>query len=366
MRKVNRARTTYPRWQVGKIGLHLAIAVVSAALGICQTAVAQIVADPTLGAEGSRVNSNVQVRGGAAEQIEGGARRGANLFHSFQDFNVRPGERVYFSNPAGVDNILTRVTGRTVSNILGTLGVDGGANLFLLNPNGILFGPGSRLDISGSFVGTTANSFLFPNQIEFSATNPQAPPLLTVNVPIGLQYGANPAGAIAVNQSLLEVAPGRNLILAGGNVTLDASTLATGGGRIELGGLTDAGSIGLTSNGNQLQLNFPNQATRADVSIVNGSAIGVAAGNGGNIAINARNLEIVGGSRVVAGLQSGLSFAGSQAGDITLNSTGTIRLDQSSEISNFVAAGAIGNAGDIQITAGSLSLSNNSFLRECL
>ncbi|MDF5724537.1 MAG: filamentous hemagglutinin N-terminal domain-containing protein [Rhizonema sp. PD37] len=78
----------------------------------------------------------------------------------------------------------TRVTGGQASNILGTLGVEGSANLFLLNPNGIMFGPNARLDVRGSFLGTTANSFLFPQGIEFSATNPQAPPLLTINVPI--------------------------------------------------------------------------------------------------------------------------------------------------------------------------------------
>ncbi|WP_293084779.1 filamentous hemagglutinin N-terminal domain-containing protein [Moorena sp. SIO4A1] len=41
--------------------------------------------------------------------------------------------------------MLSRVTGTNVSNILGTLGVLGNANLFLINPNGIVFGSNSRL-----------------------------------------------------------------------------------------------------------------------------------------------------------------------------------------------------------------------------
>ncbi len=71
--------------------------------------------------------------------------RGCNLFHSFQEFNVDEGRGVYFSNPDNIVNILSRVTGDNISQILGTLGVLGNANLFLINPNGIVFGPNARL-----------------------------------------------------------------------------------------------------------------------------------------------------------------------------------------------------------------------------
>ena len=99
-------------------------------------AIAQITPDNTLGAESSRLTPNVTIGGASADKIDGGATRGSNLFHSFSDFNVDNGQRVYFVNPNGIQNILTRVTGGNASSILGTLGVDGGANLFLLNPNG--------------------------------------------------------------------------------------------------------------------------------------------------------------------------------------------------------------------------------------
>ena len=71
------------------------------------------------------------------------------------------------------------------------MGVRGEANLFLINPNGILFGEGARLDIGGSFLATTAESILFNDNNEFSAVNPNDPPLLTINTPIGLQLGNN-------------------------------------------------------------------------------------------------------------------------------------------------------------------------------
>ncbi len=148
-------------------------------------AFAQIIPDTTLGTQNSTVTST-----GAVDRINGGATRGANLFHSFVEFNVGNGRSVFFTNPAGIENILTRVTGTNASNILGTLGVTGGnANVFLINPNGIIFGQNARLDVGGSFVASTASSLNFADGSIFSATAPQTTPLLSVSVPIGLQFG---------------------------------------------------------------------------------------------------------------------------------------------------------------------------------
>ena len=96
-------------------------------------ALAQLLPDNTLGEENSVVTPN-NIKGKDRIIIDGGAQRGANLFHSFQEFNIQQGRGVYFSNPDGVQNILTRVTGNNGSNILGTLGVDGKADLFFINP----------------------------------------------------------------------------------------------------------------------------------------------------------------------------------------------------------------------------------------
>lgn len=204
---------------------YLALLLALGAWGFIATipAVAQIVEDHTLGHEHSVVTSVENIRGSPAELIQGGATRGANLFHSFQEFNVNQGQRVYFSNPNGIENILSRITGKNVSQILGTLGVNGSANLFLLNPNGIIFGQNAHLDVAGSFVGSTAKSFAFPDGSEFSATNPQAPPLLKINLTPGLQYGKNPTGDI-VNQGNLAV--GQNLTLTGNNLNLQGQLYA--------------------------------------------------------------------------------------------------------------------------------------------
>ncbi|HEY9299051.1 MAG TPA: filamentous hemagglutinin N-terminal domain-containing protein, partial [Phormidium sp.] len=191
-------------------------------LGNCVSA--QIVPDNTLGDEHSVVTPNVNINGLPAERIDGGATRDVNLFHSFSEFNVGNGQRVYFANPTGIENILTRVTGSNLSNILGTLGVDGGANLFLLNPNGIFFGPNARLDIAGSFFASTADSVVFNNGYQFSAKNPESPPLLTISVRLGLQYGSNQSGATIANSGNLTV--GKDLTLAAVNLDLQGQLIA--------------------------------------------------------------------------------------------------------------------------------------------
>ncbi|NEO13121.1 MULTISPECIES: filamentous hemagglutinin N-terminal domain-containing protein [unclassified Moorena] len=188
------------------------------AWGFSAPVLAEIIPDGSLRNEASKVTPNVEVKGALADLIEGGATRGENLFHSFADFNVGELQRVYFANPSGIQRILTRVTGSNLSNIQGTLGVDGAANLFLLNPNGIVFGPNASLDVAGSFFASTANSLVFGDGQEFSATSPQAPPLLTINITPGLQYGKYDPRSTIKNAGNLAV--GQDLTLAAGNLDL--------------------------------------------------------------------------------------------------------------------------------------------------
>ena len=176
---------------------------------------AQINPDQTLGAESPIVIPNVEIKGDLADVIEGGAIRGGNLFHSFSDFNVLELERVYFANPVGIDSILSRVTGNDLSNIFGTLGVDGTADLFLINPNGIIFGPNVNLDIEGSLYATTAEGISLGENV-FSASKPEQSQLLSVSPSTSLlNYLTSSSGNIE----------NRGQVFAGENVGLSANNL---------------------------------------------------------------------------------------------------------------------------------------------
>jgi filamentous hemagglutinin family protein len=336
---------------------------------------AQITPDTTLGNESSQINSNVLIKGFNADQVNGGATRGSNLFHSFSEFNIKDGQRVYFANPSGVFNILTRVTGKDASSIFGTLGVDGNANLFLMNPNGILFGKNASLDVQGSFIGTTANALQFGNQGVFSATNPEAPALLTIN-PNALVFSQQQSGAVISNQSQavagidpagfdalgLRVPDGKSLLLVSGNVSIDGGQLNAYGGRVELGGLAEVGNVDLLFNRDNLSLKFPENVTRADVSLTNQASVYVEAAGGGDIAINARNAEILGGSGLFAGIGQGLGIPDTVAGNINLNATGEIQVASGSQVRNLVRTSSQGKGGNITIDSGLLSLRNGAVL----
>ncbi|MBD2108790.1 filamentous hemagglutinin N-terminal domain-containing protein [Nodosilinea sp. FACHB-13] len=193
--------------------------------GATPLAQAQVTPDATLGNESSTVTPDVLVRGSEADLIEGGALRGSNLFHSFLEFNVDAGQRLYFVNPAGVESILSRITGDNPSAIFGTLGVDGAADLFLINPNGLVFGETATLDIQGSFYASTAEAIPVGDGV-YSATAPEQSSLLTVN-PSALfsNYLSESSGNIESQASL---AVGENLTLAANRLNLQRQVAAGG------------------------------------------------------------------------------------------------------------------------------------------
>ncbi|MEJ6483364.1 S-layer family protein [Nostoc punctiforme UO1] len=331
-----------------------------------------IVPDSTLGTESSQVIGNFQ--GLPIEVITGGATRQINLFHSFQEFNISEGRGAYFFSPsADIQNILARVTGSNRSEILGTLGTFGNSspNLFLINPNGIVFGKNASLDVQGSFVGTTANGIQFGNQGVFSATNPQTVPLLTINPSVLLfnQIQASrgiinqsqaPAGTNLIGQDVtgLRVSDGKSLLLVGGNINIDGGGIRAYGGNVELAGLAAPGNVGLNIAGNNLSLVIPENVERADVSLINDAEVNVRGADGGNITIQARNVNLSGGSILRAGIDTGLGTPNSKGGDITINATADTTLIDEGFIANIVQKSAFGNAGDINITTGTLTLQN--------
>ena len=320
-----------------------------------EIAVAQVTPDNT-------VNTRVEQNGSVAE-ITGGEARGDNLFHSFEDFSVPTGNEAFFNNANDISNIFSRVTGGNISNIDGLISANGSANLFLINPAGIIFGEGASLDIGGSFYGSSATSILFDDG-EFSAADVNNP-LLTINAPIGLSFRDNP-GEI-VNRSVvrddfgnfigLEVLPGNNLALIGGNVLLESGQAIARGGNITIGGLSQAGTVDFAEDGS---FSFPEAVERGDVSLSNAANVIVSDIGGGNINVNARNLTLSAGEFGQSSIAAGVVFGANtevQSGDINIDLTEELSLAESF-IDNRVGIDAFGNAGDININASSLGIFN--------
>ena len=276
---------------------------------------AQIVPDATL-----PLNSTV-TPGGTTFTIEGGTEADRNLFHSFREFSVPTGGTAFFNNANTILNIFTRVTGGSISNIDGLIQANGKANVFLLNPNGIIFGPKASLNIGGSFLGTTANSINFADGTSFSATNPETTPLLTISIPTSLQFGANP-GQI-VNQSVvvsaqkdsgqgnkkpigLEVLPGQALALVGGEVVLPGGFLTAPGGRIELGSVGANSLVSLTFNGSRFALGYAGVQNFQDIQLSQGALVNAsnhidASGEGGGtIQVQGRRVVLTEDSGIIS------------------------------------------------------------------
>ena len=326
---------------------------------LTQPAIAQITPDATLGNETSILtpgDNPIDIL------IQGGTQRDSHLFHSFEQFNVRDGQRVDFANPGGIETIFTRVTGEnSPTNILGTLGVDGAANLILLNPNGIVFGENARLDVSGAFRATTADSIIFENGLEFSATNPQPPsPLLTINVPLGLQFGTNP-GTI-VNQSVaqrdgkvvgLDVQPGQTLSLIGGDVELEGGHLTAPGGKIELGSVFDG-----EWNLNSPQSSFLNatSSTFGTIQLIEQATVNASGAGGGEILVQGRQVSVRDGSQILSITQ------GTQPGaNLTINAAELVEVIGAAPTPNGLVLSSIkantvgtGSGGDLTINTGQL------------
>ncbi|NET33307.1 MAG: S-layer family protein [Cyanothece sp. SIO1E1] len=345
------------------------------AMGLSLPTPAQVIPDQTLGSESSMLVPDVDIGGELTDIIEGGAIRGGNLFQSFQAFNVAADQRLFFNNPAGIANIISRVTGNSGSDILGTLGVLGSADLFLINPNGILFGPNARLDVNGSFIASTANSVVFENGFAFSATNPQAPPLLTMNVPIGLQLGPNP-GSIA-NQSRavdasgntvgLQVRSGKTIGLLGGDVTLAGGHLTAPQGRIELGAVASNAvasngdrpvQVSLTAVENGFALGYDAVQNFAGIRLTQAAVADASGPGGGEIQVQAEVFSVLDGAQVIA-----ITEGDQPGGTITLDTTAAIEIIGTtpdgliaSQVSSRTEG--TGQAGDLNIYTARLQIDN--------
>ncbi|GAP93916.1 beta strand repeat-containing protein [Leptolyngbya sp. NIES-2104] len=278
------------------------------------------------------LNTQVQMSSdGRNFTITNGTATGQNLFHSFREFSIPTGGSATFDliNTSTVSRIFSRVTGGTLSNLDGTLRTINSANpvsLFLLNPNGILFGANARLEVSGSFIATSSDRILFADGSTFSAVNPDQSPLLTISAPIGLQFGQNPGAirvqgsghTIQINSILAPVFPStpagltlpsqQTLALIGGEVALEGGVLTAPQGRIEIGAVDRFTTVGLAQTSSGWRFNYTPDTVFRDIRLSRRSLLDASGFGSDGIQIQGRQLSFQDGSFAFIG-NTGLQAA---------------------------------------------------------
>lgn len=313
---------------------------------------AQVSPDGSLGQETSIVAPDV-LNEIPIQRITGGATRDQAVFHSFQIFNIAPHQSVYFAPPDEVNFIFSRVTGGGASTIDGTLGVLGPADLFFLNPHGIIFGSEARLDVNGSFLASTAEGLVFDSAFIFSAADPQAPPLLTLSVPVGLQFGSDPAPLVLQDDSNLDVPAQETLALVGGEVLIEGGELNAQGGRIELGSVDGPDVLTWAPDPLGWRLTYEDVSQLGDVVLAETAVVDVSSPDpslsSGSVQIQAGQVILRDQARILA-LNLAESVVG---GQLHIQAENAVVV---SDDAGIFSTSVLGPGGDITIMTPSLTL----------
>jgi filamentous hemagglutinin family protein len=312
--------------------------------------------------------------GGVQYNITGGTRpgNGLNLFHSFGEFGVPTNNIANLLNEAALptSNILSRVTGGNPSNIFGTIKTTdfGNANLFLINPAGVVFGPNASLDI-GSSVGTpgsfhvstadylkmTDGSLFIANPNFENSVNSDGSVNTTVlssAAPQAFGFLSSSPTAITFDNSFLAVGAGQTLSGVGGDITITGGALNAPAGQINLASVASPGEI-LLSPFQRAPL--PGQAdlpTMGSMTLSQGSTLDVSADAAGTVRIRSGQFEIADSTiKADTGNNPGAPVA------IDINVTDAVSLSHENLPVLTASPSGAGNAGDILISSGSLNAS---------
>ncbi len=238
-----------------------------------------ITSDGTLGTTVNQVGTDFNIEGGNRPA------NGPNLFHSFGLFSVGAGDVANFNNETSMatTNILSRVTGGNPSNIFGTIQTTGfpGANLFLLNPAGVLFGPEASLNVSGSFHVSTAEYLRLTDDVRFNAIPGPQDSMLTVAPPAAFGFLSQNPARIAIQESVLEVLEGNTLSFVGGDVEIVGGTLEAPSGRINIASVASAGEVPI----NILDLALDTFERLGQIDVSQNALISTSGDGGGTIVI---------------------------------------------------------------------------------
>jgi filamentous hemagglutinin family protein len=351
------------------------------AASISRSAAAQhITVDGRLSPAQTLVGPNYSITANLGKQV------GSNLFHSFGQFGLSTGESAAFSGPATVNNVIGRVTGGNSSSIDGRIQSSiAGANLYLINPNGVVFGPHATVNVSGSFHASSADYVKMSDGAKFQATNPDAS-TLSAAPPAAFGFLRATPSNIMVNGSMLAPGPTpagslpANLGLVAGPVTITGGALRAPAGTIQVTGVAGAGEVPVDPR-NTAALTVTSfgqvdiKSSGSTRSLLTASTLS-GPGSGGSVFILSGALTIdastiaannsgsgPGGQLVPRGdnqvtLTNGTSVQASALGsgsgaEVTV-SAGKLTLSNDAQFSDLAQAN--GNGGPITINAGSVLL----------
>jgi filamentous hemagglutinin family protein len=355
-------------------------------LGIFLPAIAQVTSD---GTTNTIVNLN-----GSHFTILNGVEKGNNLFHSFSNFSVPTKGSATFDlvNTPNITTIFSRITGGSVSNIDGliqTVNSNNPVSLFLMNPAGIMFGANASLNIGGSFVGTTANSIKFADGAEFSATNSSAQPLLTMSVPLGLQFEGSsgtrdtapiitvqgqgsvvtprfflPTNVARQSSTALEVKSGKTLALIGGDISITGGIISAREGNIELGSV-GSGVVNINPNTLGWTFNYDEATNFRDIHLAQQALLDASGLGGGSIQVQGAKVSLADGSNILIQNQGDKLGNGGNIspGNIYISASEALELRSNafkSSIFSEVLQAARGN--NINISTKQLTLNGNTFI----
>lgn len=354
-----------------------------------------------------------------------GSLNGTNLFHSFSQFDLTASQSATFTATSAIDNVISRITGGTPSSIDGVINsAIPGANVFLINPAGMVFGPNAQVNVDGSFYVSTADYLKFANNEQFVA-NPALPLVLSSTVPSAFGFLNAPLGNITFNQAQLSVSSTEAIGVVGGDITIEDDgnfagftdpTFIAANGLVHLEAVASSGEVAVnnaavpgltatTANANiTLTDSFINVSGTAAGEIAikgnnvtisnswlhsnnigNANAPGVQInaqqfigqgtggiqsstsqlGNGGDLEINATNIDIRDNFALIVTSEA---LANGRAGDIRLNATADINLSTTFASVNVLTTSSLGagHAGDIFINAQNLTLDQVGILTSTL
>ena len=346
---------------------------------------AEVIPDQSLGDEATTVMTDADAE---SFFVTGGAQRNANLFHSFESLTINRSEQVLFEHPIAVERIFGRVTGGSSSIIDGGLGVNGSADLFLINPAGISFGPSAAIQLEGAFVASTANYIDFSDGLTFSSTADSS--VLSTSIPVGLGLSGNSSILVeglghTLNSgnlifpyvesqptSGLSLFSQNTIALIGGNVSLDGGVIRSSDGRIFLGAVRE-GKVSLSPASEGWSFSFDQDNLLGNIVLDDFSLVDAVGASGGIVEIVGQDIQILDSSVVIAssllqGLgQSQISFSGQSIlidGEISSVPTDVVVESRPSEPIPFVPASLIldnfaqGSPGTIEVEGQTIAIEN--------